>query len=111
MHEDNIAQSGINRNNYAENTQKFALHMRVFGRCGSSFLINERRFNQQAFFDPHRVIVEDAKHSDDEAQLFCIGMVEGLVVTIRYTVREDRIRIIGAGYWRAGKRLYYGEEL
>ncbi len=66
---------------------------------------------QQAFFDPHRVVVEDARHSDDEARLFCIGMVEGLVATVRYTVREDRIRIIGAGYWRAGKRLYYGEEL
>jgi len=66
---------------------------------------------QQAFFDPYRIILEDAKHSADEQRLFCIGLVEGLVATVRYTVREDRIRIFGAGYWRVGKRLYYGEEL
>ena len=66
---------------------------------------------QQAFFDPHRVILEDMKHSADEQRFFCIGLVEGLVATVRYTLREDRIRIFGAGYWRAGKRLYYGEGL
>ena len=65
---------------------------------------------QQAFFDPQRVILEDVKHSADEPRFFCIGLVEGLVATVRYTMREDRIRIFGAGYWRAGKRLYYGEE-
>ena len=60
--------------------------------------------------DPQRIILEDTKHSTDEKRYFCIGMVEGLVATVRYTVREERIRIIGAGYWRAGKRLYYEEE-
>ena len=66
---------------------------------------------QQAFFDPHRVILEDRKHSTDEQRYFCVGIVDGLVATVRYTMREDRIRIIGAGYWRTGKRLYYQEEL
>lgn len=58
---------------------------------------------QQAFFDPHRIIFEK--------RFFCIGLVEGLVATVRYTIREERIRIIGAGYWRTGKRLYYEEEI
>mgnify|MGYP006287598973 FL=1 len=66
---------------------------------------------QQAFFDPHRIILEDTKHSADEQRYFCIGLVEGLVATIRYTTRDDRIRIIGAGYWRTGKRMYFREEL
>jgi uncharacterized DUF497 family protein len=66
---------------------------------------------QQAFFDPHRIILEDVKHSVDESRFFCIGIVDGLVATVRYTVRDDRIRIIGAGYWRSGKRLYFQEEL
>jgi uncharacterized protein len=66
---------------------------------------------QQAFFDPHRIILEDSKHSSHEKRFFCIGLVEGLVATVRYTVREERIRIIGAGYWRTGKRLYYEEEI
>jgi len=66
---------------------------------------------EQAFFDPRRIILEDVKHSTDESRFFCIGIVDGLVATVRYTVRDDRIRIIGAGYWRSGKRLYFQEEL
>ena len=53
---------------------------------------------QQAFFDPRRIILEDVKHSDDESRFFCIGIVDGLVATVRYTMRNDRIRMIGAGY-------------
>ena len=66
---------------------------------------------QEAFFGPHRVILQDRMHSTDEKRFFCIGIVNGLVATVRYTMRENRIRIIGAGYWRTGKRLYYQEEL
>jgi hypothetical protein len=32
--------------------------------------------------------------------------VHGGVMTVRFTWREGRIRIFGAGYWRKGKRLY-----
>jgi uncharacterized protein len=35
--------------------------------------------------------------------------VEGSVMTVRFTWREQRIRIIGAGYWRKGRKIY-GEE-
>jgi uncharacterized protein len=28
------------------------------------------------------------------------------IMTVRFTMREERIRIIGAGYWRNGKELY-----
>ena len=66
---------------------------------------------QQAFVDPHRIILEDSKHSSDETRFFCIGLVERLVATVRYTMREERIGIIGAGYWRTRKRLYYEEEI
>ena len=65
---------------------------------------------QQAFFDPHRIILEDSKHSDLEQRFFCIGLVHGLVATVRYTIRNDLIRIIGAGYGRQGKRIYFGED-
>jgi hypothetical protein len=27
-------------------------------------------------------------------------------MTVRFTYREARIRIFGAGYWRKGKRIY-----
>ena len=65
---------------------------------------------QLAFFDPHRVILEDSKHSSSEPRFFCLGIVNGLVATVRYTMRGERIRIFGAGFWRSGKRIYYQEK-
>lgn len=61
---------------------------------------------QYAFFDPRRVIAEDLSHSDTEQRYFCFGEVQGGVMTVRFTWRERRIRIIGAGYWRKGKAIY-----
>lgn len=60
----------------------------------------------KAFKDPRRKIYIDSKHSVNEERLFCIGKVRGMVVTVRFTYRGGKIRIIGAGYWRKGK-LYY----
>jgi len=64
---------------------------------------------QMAFCDPARVIAVDLGHSDSETRYFCFGWVEGGVMTVRFTYRDGRIRIIGAGYWRKGKRLYEKE--
>ncbi|RKE71105.1 BrnT family toxin [Pseudorhodoplanes sinuspersici] len=64
------------------------------------------RLAQQAFFDPRRVIAEDIDHSEKEQRYFCFGWVDGGVMTVRFTWREGRIRIFGAGYWRKGKRIY-----
>jgi uncharacterized DUF497 family protein len=61
---------------------------------------------QHAFLDPKRVIVQDLDHSGDEQRYFCFGWVDGGVMTVRFTWRGGRIRIIGAGYWRKGKRVY-----
>ena len=63
----------------------------------------------QAFFDPHRRIAEDPKHSGHEKRQFCFGVVEGRVLTVRFLYRKDEIRIIGAGYWRKGRRIYEEE--
>ena len=61
---------------------------------------------QLAFWDPHRVIAKDLKHSDGEERYFCFGKAEEDVVTVRFTFRGQMIRIIGAGYWRKGKMAY-----
>jgi uncharacterized DUF497 family protein len=61
---------------------------------------------QLAFFDPRREIAEDASHADIERRFFCFGVVGGRVMTVRFTVRVNVIRIFGAGYWRKGRRLY-----
>jgi hypothetical protein len=64
---------------------------------------------QFAFADPKRVVLEDLKHSYDERRFYCIGKVEEAIITVRFTYRENRIRLIGAGYWRKGKKVYEEE--
>jgi uncharacterized protein len=64
---------------------------------------------QRAFVDAKRVIVPDLDHSGNEERYFCFGWVDGGVMTVRFTWRGGRVRIIGAGYWRKGKRVYEKE--
>ncbi|MGI5925225.1 MAG: BrnT family toxin [Lentisphaerae bacterium] len=64
---------------------------------------------QYAFADPHRVILEDLDHSHDEKRYFCLGYVDGGILTVRFTYRNSVIRIFGAGYWRRGKSIYEKE--
>ncbi len=61
---------------------------------------------QYAFGDPDRVIAEDVRHSQSEQRYYCMGKVGDAVMTVRFTYRKSRIRIIGAGYWRKGRELY-----
>jgi uncharacterized protein len=61
---------------------------------------------QHAFLDPLRVIAEDLDHGGGELRYFCFGRVEGSVITVRFTWRNQKIRIFGAGYWRKGKAIY-----
>ncbi len=61
---------------------------------------------QSAFSDPDRIIAEDVRHSQSERRYYCIGKVGEAIMTVRFTYRKRRIRIIGAGYWRKGKELY-----
>ncbi len=63
----------------------------------------------RAFKDAERKIYIDSKHSKSEERLFCIGKVEGQILTVRFTYREGKIRIFGAGYWRRGKDYYEKE--
>jgi uncharacterized DUF497 family protein len=64
---------------------------------------------QLAFLDEHRVIFEDLSHSGDEKRYYCLGSVGGEILTVRFTYRNTIIRIIGAGFWRKGKKLYEEE--
>ena len=61
---------------------------------------------QYAFLDSKRIIVEDKKHSGGEERFFCIGKIESGIVTVRFTIRKNVIRLFGAGYWREGKQRY-----
>jgi len=59
-----------------------------------------------AFQDPERRILFDSKHSSEEERFFCIGKVENKVLTVRFTYRNHTTRIIGAGCWRKGRKIY-----
>lgn len=61
---------------------------------------------QRAFLDPERLLALDTAHSQHERRYFCFGRVDGKVLTVRFTYRAGVIRIIGAGYWRQGRKWY-----
>ncbi len=62
---------------------------------------------QEAFFDPARVIAEDVEHSTrNEQRYYCFGKVNEEILTVRFTHRSNKLRIIGAGYWRKGRKIY-----
>lgn len=60
----------------------------------------------KVFKDPKRKIYIDSRHSEKEERFFCIGKAGKGVLTVRFTYRNGKIRIIGAGYWRKGERYY-----
>ncbi|ARD88086.1 hypothetical protein A3305_07180 [Rickettsia amblyommatis] len=41
-----------------------------------------------------------------EKRYFCLGTVDGNILTVRFTFRDNHIRIFRAGYWCKGKRIY-----
>jgi uncharacterized DUF497 family protein len=75
-------------------------------------IVNERKHGvnfseaRAAFYDAQRVIAHDDAHSQAEQRFFCIGKTQRGIMTVRFTLRGETIRIIGAGLWRKGKKLY-----
>jgi uncharacterized DUF497 family protein len=60
----------------------------------------------QAFDDTGAIITPDHKHSQSELRWWLLGLVDGRVMTVRYTEpRTGLRRIIGAGYWRKQENL------
>jgi uncharacterized DUF497 family protein len=62
-----------------------------------------------AFYDPKHLISADEGHSAEETRLFCIGRTARGILMVRFTYRSETVRIIGASYWRKGRRLYEKE--
>lgn len=61
---------------------------------------------KSAFADPKQIIMRDTLHSDTEERFYCIGKVHGQVIMVRFTYRNDKIRIFGAGAWRQARAVY-----
>ena len=91
----------INRSDFEWDSSKDKLNQKKHGVSFS--------FAQLAFLDHDRVILEDLEHSGGENRYYCLGRVAGGIMTVRFTYRNNKIRIIGAGYWRRGKKIYERE--
>ena len=62
---------------------------------------------QHTFLDPNRLIYKDVTHSTkSESRYYCIGTVNNEICTVRFTYRNNKIRIFGAGYWRKERKIY-----
>lgn len=78
----------------------------------SKDLINQQKHGiafedaQYAFADKDRIIAHDEKHSDNEQRLFCIGKIDIGVICVRFTFRNNKIRIIGANKDRKWRKTY-----
>ena len=64
---------------------------------------------QYVFVDKNRIIAKDLEHSRKEERFYCFGRLGENILTVRFTYRNNKIRIIGAGYWRKGKQIYERE--
>ena len=50
----------------------------------------------RAFFDPHRTVRQDRRRDYGEKRYQMLGMIDGRVYVVVYTVRGSAIRIISA---------------
>jgi len=64
---------------------------------------------ENVFADPLSLSFVDSKHSRNEDRFIIIGNDGRGILTVRFTMRGKSIRIIGAGYWRKGKKIYEKE--
>ena len=77
--------------------------------------INQEKHNvsfedaQYAFFDSKRIIAADSQHSNGEERYYCFGKIKENILTVSFIYRNNKFRIIGAGYWRKGKKIYEKE--
>jgi len=60
----------------------------------------------KVFNNYNRITLFDEGHSQNEDRYYCIGKIGDNILTVRFVIRDAHIRIIGAGFWRKGKKLY-----
>lgn len=62
---------------------------------------------KEVFIDQDMILVSDQKHSQVERRWYAVGRVrDGRIITVWFTRREDRIRIIGAAELRKWRKEY-----
>jgi uncharacterized DUF497 family protein len=61
---------------------------------------------KEIFLDPYYIVVEDEPHSLTEKRFYCTGKIGNDIITVRFTLRNNNVRIFGAGMWRKYKKYY-----
>ena len=61
----------------------------------------------KVFSDPNAVMFESSGQRQEQRRLV-VGMVDGILVTVVFTVHRERIRIISARRSRTSERRRYG---
>ncbi len=62
------------------------------------------------FEDAKIIIFIDEAHSTGEDRFFAVGKAGERILTVRFTYRDKKIRIFGAGEWRKGRKRYEEEQ-
>ena len=61
----------------------------------------------ETFSDPEGILLEDYQHSLKEKRFFWIGKTfDDQILTSRFTLRGEVIRIIGCANWRKFRKYY-----
>jgi uncharacterized DUF497 family protein len=63
---------------------------------------------RRVFHDPAAVMMEGS-HRSGERRLLMVGRLDEVLVTVVYTLREERLRIISARRARRSERKQYGQ--
>ncbi|MBX9766156.1 MAG: BrnT family toxin [Bdellovibrionales bacterium] len=62
----------------------------------------------ECFQDPDGVQLVDEKHSAHEKRFYWVGRANsGDILTVRFTRRGSKVRIIGCAEWRKLRSFYY----
>ncbi|HEX5035607.1 MAG TPA: BrnT family toxin [bacterium] len=62
---------------------------------------------REVFKDPNVIHLVDKAHSKTEERFYAVGRVKsGEIITVRYTQRQEVIRIFGAARWRKWRKYY-----
>ena len=63
-----------------------------------------------AFSDAFAAVREDRRQNYGEDRFILLGMVQGRLLAVSYTMRDERVRIISARFAEARERRRYHEE-
>jgi uncharacterized protein len=62
----------------------------------------------QVFFDPNHMIEASSRETDNEERFKVVGMVKGRILTLVFTYRDNRVRVISARRSRSQEEGKYG---